>query len=430
MMKKLVILTSLSISSLFGAPTEQRDWKSTAGTTITAEAVKVDGGKVTLKAADGREFAVPLDKFVEEDQEFLKVHFEIKPPEPGQPMGSSSTVIKDGLAHPVGKVSGPIDAGGGSTYFVYVPKSLREGRKAPILFYNSAGRGSANTIQRYSEGAEVNGWVLAVSVESKNGPDHPEGNHEHTKRCLAHLLETLPVDEDRVYFSGNSGGGAMSFYNALRIKSMGNMPFIGYSPDKEYPKGQYCYGIGGTNDYNRYLTANAVDEYGDRGMHRLGVGGHSNGPDWLGDEGITWLNGRYLGDRRKEATLADERLDFEASLIAWIRDLKEKAPYRAHYWCSFLQDEYKISGANAEIVAGLFTELSADRNNVLYTEGIEAIDEFSEKYYAGEGAGGGSQFNHTTSGIESAAKKLAAKYAGVPEIEEVAKKLGEPTVKK
>ena len=429
-MKYLAILLTLSVSSLSAEPTEQRDWKSTAGTTITAEAVKVDGGKVTLKAADGREFAVPLDKFVEEDQEFLKEHFEIKPPEPGQPVASSSTVIEEGLAHPVGTVSGPIDAGGGSNYFVYVPKSLREGRKAPILFYNGASGGSAKTIQRYSEGAEVNGWILAASVESKNGPEHPEGNHEHTKRCLAHLLEALPIDEERVYFSGNSGGGAMSFYNALRIKSMGNMPFIGYSPDKKYPKGQYCYGIGGTNDYNRYLTASAVDEYGDQGMHRLGVGGHSNGPDWLGDEGITWLNGRYLGDRRKETALDDERLDFEASMITWIRDLQGRSPYRAHYWCNFLQEDYEISGPNAEIVAGLFTELNADQNNVLYTEGVAAIDEFSEKYYASEGGSTGSQFNHTTSSIESAAGKLAAKYAGVPEIEDVAKKLGEPTVKK
>lgn len=429
-MKKLVVLTILSISSLFAVPTEQRDWKSTAGTTITAEALKVDGGKVTLKTADGREFAVPLDKFVKEDQDFLKEHFEIKAPEPGQPVASSAAVIREGLTHPVGKVAGPIDAGGGSHYFVYVPKSLREGRKAPILFYNGSGRGSAKTIQRYSEGAEVNGWILATSVESKNGPDHPEGNHEHTKRCLAHLFEALPIDEERVYFSGNSGGGAMSFYNALRIKSMGNMPFIGYSPDKKYEKGQYCYGIGGTNDYNRYLTANAVEEFGDRGMHRLGVGGHSNGPDWLGDEGITWLNGRYLGDRRKDSALDDERLDYEASMIAWIKQLQGTAAYRAHYWCNFLQKEYKISGPNAEIVTTLFGELSEDPINARYTEGVAEIDEFSEKYYVSEGTDGGSKFDHTSSRIESAAEKLARDYAGVPVIEEVAKKLGEPTVGK
>ncbi len=337
---KLIILCSLLGLPLWADPTDVRQWHSTAGTSIEASATKVENGQVSLKTSKGREFKVPLDKFVDEDRTTLLEHFSIEEPEPGQPTAGGVPPIADGLTHPVGEVSGPIDAGDGSHYFVYVPKTLREGRQAPLMLITGSGGGSARAAKKYSAGAEVAGWILAASVESKNTGDHPVGNHEHAKHCVAHLLENLPIDEKRVYFSGDSGGGAMSFYNALRIESAGNMPLIGYSPDKKYDKKQYCYGIGGTKDFNRYLTAHSVSQFKDRGFHRMHVGGHSGGPTWLGDEGIVWLNGRYLGDRRKDAEFNDERLDYEASVIEWIGTLRANEPHRAHYWAHFLQEEY------------------------------------------------------------------------------------------
>ena len=36
--------------------------------------------------------------------------------------------VKGGLTRNIGEVVGPIDAGSGSHYFLYIPKSLKEGR--------------------------------------------------------------------------------------------------------------------------------------------------------------------------------------------------------------------------------------------------------------------------------------------------------------
>src|SRR5690606_7421574 len=126
--------------------------------------------------------------------------------------------------------------------------------------------------------------------ESRNGPDHPVRNHEHAKNTVRHAIETLPVDGNRVYFTGGSGGGAMSFYNATRIKSAGAMPHIGYIPQDSTPKSGHFFVISGTNDYNRYASANAVEEIGKEAIHRYFVGPHHEGPDWLCTEGMTWLN--------------------------------------------------------------------------------------------------------------------------------------------
>lgn len=424
---KLILSLSLLTAFASAEPTGIRTWKSTAGTAIEATAEKVTNGQVSMKAADGRVLVVPMDKLSDEDREFLKKHFDIKDPVPGQPTASTVALLTGGLPHPAGQVSGPIDAGGGSSYYVYVPKTLREGRKAPLMLHTGAGGGNANSAKMYSEGAEVAGMIAASCVESKNGKSFEE-NHEHAKRCVEHLLANLPIDENRVYFTGNSGGGAMSFYNALRIKSAGNMPLIGYSKDGTFAKGQYCYGIGGTRDYNRHATAGAVAQFKDRGFHRLTPGGHDGGPAWLGVEGILWLNGRYLGDMKKDSALDAERLDFEASLITWMNGLSGKEPYRAHYWCKFLTEEYKISGVNAAPVATLLGKLNADPKNARYTAGLAAIDEFSEKEYGSGGARVGAKDKYTTPEIQKAAEKLASEYAGVPLIEEIAKDLGSPTV--
>ena len=138
---KLIILCSMLGSSVWADPTEVRQWRSTAGTTIEASATKVEKGQVFLKASSGREFKVPMEKFTKEDRKLLSEHFAIKEPEPGQPMSSEVPLVAEGLTYPIGEVSGPIDAGEGSHYFVYVPKSLRKGRKASLMLVTGAGGG-------------------------------------------------------------------------------------------------------------------------------------------------------------------------------------------------------------------------------------------------------------------------------------------------
>ncbi len=250
----------------------------------------------------------------------------------------------------------------------------------------------------------------------------------HCKRCVKHLLETLPIDPKRVYFTGASGGGAMSFYNAARIESAGAMPIIGYIPNDTKPKDGDFFVINGTTDYNRYSSAAAVESLGKDAIHRFFVGGHQGSPVWLRTEGMVWLNGRYLAKNRRDRTLAAELLDYETAMIQWIKQLSMEEPHRANYWCTFFQDDYKISGPNASVLTPISTALASRPECVNYVKGIEAISQFSERHYNAVGAG--SLFEHTTSKLESAAEKLAEKFAGVPMIEEMARELGKPTAKK
>jgi hypothetical protein len=424
----LVLMLGLAAAE----PTESREWVSVTGSKVTGSALSVSGGQVLIKLENGRELTVPLDKLSDADRGYLGKHFGDAPAAEAAPTGKAADsglpLITDGLAQKVGEVSGPVDAGGGSNYFVYVPKTLRKGRLAPLLHFNGSGGGSARAVKKHVEGAELNGWIVAASVESKNGPGHPVQNHEHAKNCVKHLIGSLPVDPQRVYFTGGSGGGAMSFYNAARIPSAGAMPHIGYIPDDTQLKGGDFFVINGATDYNRYTSAAAVKSLGKNAIHRFFVGGHQEGPDWLCSEGMTWLNGRYLSKSKRSSELAAERLDYEAAMISWIGKLASSEPHRAFYWCVFLKDEYKISGPNAAAVESLRSSLAGKPGCEGYAKGIAEISEFSERNYAEMGSG--SLFGHTTPKLESGAEKLAGKLAGVPLLEELARALGKPTVGK
>ncbi len=409
-----------ALATATAAPTEEREWQSQAGTTIRAVATGIANGKVELTSPDGRKVTVRLAQFSEADRSFLAGHFNIDPAVAAAI--SSGAAPATGLPHPPGEVIGPITAGGDTAYLLYLPTTLVQNRKAPLLFFTSSGGGNKASVQKMAEGAELNGWIAACSVNSTNKAGLV-ANHKHSKNAVEHILRTLPADAARVYFSGGSGGGATCLYNAGQMKHAGAIPFIGYiPPGTTVGGGDYVF-INGSTDFNRYVSANARNEVGPSAIHFFHPGAHSLGPDWLMTDAIIWLNGRYLSTKGKH--LAAERLDYEASMITLIANLKKSEPWRAYYWATYLATDYKISSANKTSVDLLGKELATDEINLKYAAGIEAIDDFARAHLIGVSKI--SEMGHTTPGIEQAATNLADKFAGIPHIEDTARALSRPT---
>ncbi|MDZ4199242.1 MAG: hypothetical protein U1E27_08160, partial [Kiritimatiellia bacterium] len=250
--------------------------------------------------------------------------------------------------------------------------------------------------------------------------------HDHAKNCVKHILAQLPVDPKRVYYTGGSGGGAMAFNNAALLRGAGAMPHIGYIPGS-VPRGGHYFIISGATDYNRYTSAHAAATIGKNAVQRFFVGGHQEGPEWLCTEGMNWLNGQYLANPARAASHSAERLDYESAMIRYIQNLqRNKMSHRAYYWAVYLRDEYRIANPNAAVLAPILAELARDASCIRYVEGMMAIQKFAQKYYPPVGSA--SQHKHTTPTIEKAAQKLAEEFRGVPEIEDLARELGRPTV--
>lgn len=418
----LILVGILVVLPIFASePTESRLWTATNGKTVEGKVLEIKGGKAVLERADGQKVEVPLSVFVEADRELLEKHFEIEAPKAGEPESSGAEAATD-LPHAQGEVVGPIDAGDGSSYHLYLPKSLKQGRNAPLLFYTNAGGGNASLIKDLTEGAELCGWVLAVSVESKNGNEFPV-NVSLSKSAVEHIVNTLPVDAKRMYFTGNSGGGATAMANAAEMKAAGAMPNIGYIPSGyDPPKGHY-YALSGGKDYNRYNTALIGKKFGEDAVHRMNPGGHGGAPAWQRIDGMIWLNLRYLAEEGKQHP--DEVVDFEASLISWMREKSSSEPHRAYSTARILIDDYEISGENRKLVDAIVAELGAKQENALYHEGLALIDEISEDDFAG--LAGGSLFGHTCEKAKRTAEKELERFSGVPVIEDTLKAIASPT---
>ena len=260
--------------------TEVRTWTSLAGTTIEAAAIGIRQGKLGLKAPDGRIIAVPVSQFSAEDIAFLHEHFAGNPdlpPIPGQPQVSSAQTTEFSI-YALGEVHGPLQAGKNSTYFIYLPKSLKKDRPAPYMLFTGAGGGNAKAVQRLIPAAERCGIIIAANVESANKNPGPTSNYDHSMNTVKAINQAFPVDPNRVYFTGNSGGGATAMVNSTYYEgSAGAMPIVAYLRHELYeksdPQKRHFALMGGATDYNRYITANIATIHDKNSLHRFGPGG-------------------------------------------------------------------------------------------------------------------------------------------------------------
>lgn len=402
-MKKRIytVLAALLLPfALDAAPTEVKAWTSKAGSKLEAKAVTVEAGEVSFERKDGTILKVALDKLADADRKELEEHFKVD---------AAGNAAPD-LGHPQGETVGPIDAGG-SNYFLYLPKSLKGGREYPLLFYTASGGGSAETLKPLIEGAEICGWVIACSVESKNGG---EKNREHSEKCLEHLKKTLPLNGARIYFAGNSGGARVAYANAANLDGAGVLGIIAGAQPGELKKGNNYFFISGANDYNRYGTAFSYAEVARSAAFRFHPGGHENGPDWLVTEGLVWLEGRWHR-MLEEETLA--RADYEAAVIAWIGKLKETEDYRAAWWTSFLR-ESGVMAANEAALAP-YGDLPAEPANAAYAAGIAALEEFAALVLSTGPQSAPECFEHTSPDIQREADRLLETHGTVPWVKEI-----------
>lgn len=408
--RTIVILTALLHAPSLPAqavPTEMRSWKSTAGTTIEARATALADGKVSLETADGRKLDVPVEKFSEADQAFVKSHFGA--PEPGganlPPRGQPPV----GLPHSLGETTGPIESDG-STYYIYLPPTLVADRAAPLLFFTGAGGGNAEVLKPFIEGANLAGWILACSVESKNGAT-VEDNHRHAKNCLDHIKANLPVDPKRVHFGGNSGGARMAFHNNAVLDGAGVLAIVaGARPEQEIA-GKLYHFINGAYDFNRGDSAASYAKLEKDAALRFYPGGHNGMPAWMAAEGMLWLEAMH---HRRINAGNPARRDFEAALLAWAGDLVKSAnAHRAYFWADFLRTS-KVMEENQAALDALLAKTASNETNKAYVEALASLEGFARRTLSGAPREDPQRHGHTSEEIQKAMDRLASTYPSAP----------------
>ncbi len=422
-MKYYLLVLGFALTSLLAKETELRTWKSTAGTSVEAVATDYDGETVTLVTKEDRKITLPASKLSAADREFLKGHFGDATTEEAE----AGTPPK--LDHPLGEIFGPVEVDSDSHMFMYLPKSLQDGIKAPVLYWTDPVGSQQGTLKRFIEAAELTGVVLAASVESRNGkaagaiPGVTNGPVQ-VRDCQPYLAQNFPVDIERTFFSGASGGGATAFLNASKFPSAGAIVYIGYIRDgvKVPRKGAYVV-AGGAQDYNRYMSALSAKNLGSSAIHRIYPGAHSGPPDEVCTENLITVYTldlyRNREERSKEAAL------FEARLIPWLEKRVESDPASAIFYTDHLLNTCKLSGPSRGKIEKLHSTLTEKTEAVRYLEGFQALLKYSKSHLSKIGYG--SKNGHNTPKLQKAAEKIAKNFSDVPKIRAIAEELAKGT---
>ena len=119
-----ILLFAISSYARAVEPTKLRIWNSKSGSKIAAKASEMTlNGSIQLITKDGRELTLGIDEFSEADQAFLEKHFKKKEVQ---------------FAANAGTLEGPIQADVNTSYFVYSPKDLDPGTRAPVMIWTQS----------------------------------------------------------------------------------------------------------------------------------------------------------------------------------------------------------------------------------------------------------------------------------------------------
>ena len=144
-------------------------------------------------------------------------------------------------------------ADAGQSYALYLPSGDDRVELQPVLFlFDPAARG-AEGVRAFLSAAEKFGWILIGSNNSKNGP--LKDSVAAGRALWAEAKERFPVDENRVYAAGFSGGSRVAsiFAQVIGRKIAGVIGCgaglaEGLGPDGM--KAEAYFGLAGLRDFN------------------------------------------------------------------------------------------------------------------------------------------------------------------------------------
>ena len=102
----------------------------------------------------------------------------------------------------------PLGKEGTESYAAYLAGTAQPGQPLPVLIlFDPMARG-ALAVEVFREVAEAHGLLLVGSNASRNGPY--ERNFEIANRLFSEIFSKYPIDENRVFLSGFSGGSRLA----------------------------------------------------------------------------------------------------------------------------------------------------------------------------------------------------------------------------
>jgi len=192
-------------------------------------------------------------------------------------------------------------------YSLYLPSNYTPVRKWRVILAFDAGARGRMAVERYQQAAEKYGYIVAGSLNSRNGPWDVSLNA--ASAMTKDVTARFSVDLKRVYTAGMSGGARVAMKIALDSHQIAGVFASSAGFPDEFMKSVPfpVFGSAGTDDFN-HLEMHEL-EIGLTTPHRVLYfdGGHTWLPVELATQGVEWMELQAMrsGLRPKDQKLID-----------------------------------------------------------------------------------------------------------------------------
>lgn len=231
------------------------------------------------------------------------------------------------------------------SYALYLPTDYSAARRWPIVYsFDPGARGTA-PLEVQKDAAERNGYILAASNNSRNGPWKPEV--EAADAMVTDTQTRFSIDEHRIYFAGFSGGARVASQLAMQCKCAAGVLLSGAGfPTGKTPERDSSFAVFsavGNVDFN-YIELislqEALEKAGAPHWLRIFDGPHEWAPAAVMEEALPWFRLQAMKTQREprdaqfvEAQFAKAKAHAESlessgdALNAWREYLQIAATY-------------------------------------------------------------------------------------------------------
>lgn len=178
------------------------------------------------------------------------------------------------------------------SYALYLPSYYTPDRKWPVVFcFDPSARGSV-PVERFKEGAERFGFIVAGSCNSRNGSWDLTATSANA--MMADVFERFSIDERRVYTAGFSGGARAACVIAGELQLTGVVACGATFPGSEVPEevSFLFFGAAGIEDFNYSELNRVAADLTERGLSNRMVifnGTHEWMPSDVATGSLQWL---------------------------------------------------------------------------------------------------------------------------------------------
>lgn len=180
-------------------------------------------------------------------------------------------------------------------YALYLPSSYTAEKKWPVIIAFDPGAQGRRPVEKFRAAAEAYGYIVAGSLEAKNGPIEP--NRQAARAVWNDVRERFSIDPERLYAAGFSGGAeAAALFPYFTQKNMAGLVSCGAGLPPRYEPAQvkpavYC-GVIGNLDFRHWDMSRLEAEF-DKAqvIHRILYfdGWHQWPPEEFCREAVEWL---------------------------------------------------------------------------------------------------------------------------------------------